>query len=225
MVGKALRSGYYWPTLQKDAYDLVKACDQCQHFANVQTRPSEPMTPITAPRAFAQWGIDIMGPLLKGRKQYNFFIVTINYFTKWVKVEPTGMITEAKITSFIWKNVVYRFDIPNVIISDNGKQFNNPKFQKICQDLSIKNHYSSPRHPQANDQTKVTNRSLLKIIKTQLEGVKGAWPEKPPNVLWAYRTTTRVPTGETRFRLTFGTEAIIPVKIGLTNIRVKAYEE
>ena len=88
-----------------------------------------------------------------------------------------------------------------------------------------KNHYSSPKHPQANGQTKVTNRSLLKIIKTRLEGAKGAWPEELPNILWAYRTTRRVPMGEIPFRLTFGTEAVIPVEVGLTNIQVKAYEE
>ena len=35
LAGKALKAGYYWPTLQKDAYDLIKACDQCQCFANV----------------------------------------------------------------------------------------------------------------------------------------------------------------------------------------------
>jgi len=40
------------------------------------------------------------------------------------------------------------------------------------------------------------NRSLLKIIKTRLEGAKGAWPEELPNVLWAYKTTTKVLTGE-----------------------------
>ena len=71
----------------------------------------------------------------------------------------------------------------------------------------------------------MTNRSLLKIIKTWLEGVKGAWPKELPNVLWAYRTTTRVPIGETPFRLTFGIEAVIPMEIGLTKIRVKAYKE
>ena len=69
------------------------------------------------------------------------------------------------------------------------------------------------------------NRNLLKIIKTQLEGVKGAWLEELPNVLWAYRMTTSVPIGETPFRLTFGTEAVIPVEVGLMNIRIKAYEE
>ena len=86
------------------------------------------MTLITAPRPFAQWGIDIMGPFPIGRKQFKFLIVAINYFTNWVEVEPAAKIIKAKITSFIWKNIVYRFKIPNVIISDNGRQFDNPKF-------------------------------------------------------------------------------------------------
>ena len=121
-----------------------------------------------------------------GKEAIKFLIVAIDYFTKWVKVEPITTIKEANITSFVWKNIVRRFGIPNVIISDNGRQFDNPKFWKFCQDLGIKNHYSSLRQPQANGQTEVTNRSLLKIIKTRLEGAKGAWPEEPPNVLWAY---------------------------------------
>jgi len=68
------------------------------------------------------------------------------------------------------------------------------------------------------------NRSLLKIIKTWLERAKGAWSKELPNVLWAYRITTRVPTGEMPFRLTFGTEVVIPVEVGLMNLRVKTYE-
>ena len=57
---------------------------------------------------------------------------------------------------------------------------------------------------------------MLKIVKTRLEGAKA---------FWAYRTTTRVLTGETPFRLTFGTEAVIPVEVGLTSYRVKTYED
>ena len=91
--------------------------------------------------------------------------------------------------------------------------------------LGIKNHYDSLRHPQANGKMEVTNRSLLKIIKNRLERVKGAWPEEPPNVIWAYRTTTRVPIGKTPFRLRFGTKAVIPMEVGLTIIWIKAYEE
>ena len=69
-----------------------------------------------------------MGPFPIGRKQFKFLIFEIDYFKKLVEVEPAGKITEPKITSFVWKNIVYRFEIPNVIISDNGRQFNNPKF-------------------------------------------------------------------------------------------------
>ena len=63
------------------------------------------------------------------------------------------------------------------------------------------------------------------MIKTQLEGVKGLWSEELLNVLWAYRMTARTPTGETPFRLTFGTKAVIPVEIGLTNFRTNRYDE
>ena len=86
------------------------------------------MTPITTPWPFAQWGIDIMGPFLPGKKQIKFPIITIDYLTKWVEVELIAMITKAKIRSFVWKNMVCRFGIPNTIISNNGRQFDNPKF-------------------------------------------------------------------------------------------------
>ena len=164
-----------------------------------------------------------MGPFPLRKKQLRFLIVAIDNFTKWVEEEPITTIIEAKISSFVWKNIIYRFGVPHVIILDNGKQFDNPKFRKFYQDLRIKNHYSSPRHPQANSQIEVMNKSLLKIIKTRLEEVKGAWSKELPNVFWVYRMTTRVPTGETPFRLTFGTEAIL-VEVGLTGLKVKTYE-
>ena len=65
---------------------------------------------------------------------------------------------------------------------------------------------------------------MLKIIKIWLKGAKGAWSKELPNVLMAYRTTTRVPTGKRLFRLTFGTETVIPVEVRLTSLRVKTYE-
>ena len=68
----------------------------------------------------------------------------------------------------------------------------------------------------------MTNRSLLKTIKTR---IKGAWHEELQNVLWPYRITTRVPTGETPFGLTFDIKAVVPVEVGLMSFRVKTYED
>ena len=66
---------------------------------------------------------------------------------------------------------------------------------------------------------------MLKIIKAQLKGAKGIWPNELPSVLWAYRTTTRTPTRETPFQLAYRSEAIIPAEVGLTSYRVDNHDE
>ena len=103
------------------------------------------------------------------------------------------------------------------------KAVRQQRVQGFLLKAGFRNHYSSPAHPQANGQVEVTNQTLLKIIKTRLEGAKGIWPDELPSVLWAYRTTTRTPTGETPFRLTYGVDAVIPTEVGLTSYRVQNY--
>ena len=165
------------------AAQVVQKCDKCQRFENVQHVPAKHLMSITSPWPFSTWGIDIMGPLPRGKKQVKFLVVVIDYFTKWVEAKPLAVITEAKIQHFVWKNLVCRFGIPRIVISDNGQQFDNRKFRDFCKELGIKNHYSSPSHPQANGQIEVTNWTLLKLIKTRLEGTKGAWPDELLGVL------------------------------------------
>ena len=106
-------------------------------------------------------------------------------------------------------------------MSDNGKQLNNPKFSDFCAELGIKNYYSSPTHPQSNGQAEVTIRTLKATLKTKLEDLKGKWKEYLPEVLWAYKTTFKITTWETPFALTFGTEAVVPVEIGLKSLRIE----
>ena len=147
-------------------------------------------------------------------------VVSIDYFTKWVEAEPLATITKKNIRSFVWRNIICKYGILRVLVSDNGKQFNNNALRDFCSELGIKNHYSSLAHPQANGQVEVTNRILLKIIKTWLEGAKGIWLDELPSVLWVYRTTTRTPTRETPFRLAYEIDAVILAEIGLTSYRV-----
>ena len=75
-------------------------------------------------------------------------------------------VTKKNVRNFVWKNIICRYGIPRVLVSDNGKQFYNDAFKDFYSQVGIKNHYSSPVHPQANGQVEVMNQSLLKIIKT-----------------------------------------------------------
>ena len=69
------------------------------------------------------------------------------------------------------------------------------------------------------------NRSLLKIIKTWLEGTKGAWPKELLGVLWAYRMTVRTLTRETPFKLAYGSKTIIPAEVHMANHMVMKYQD
>ena len=119
------------------------------------------MVPMTSPWPFAQWGIDVLGPLPQTPLQRKILIIVIDYFTNWIEAEPFVKITAKNIRNFVWKNIVCRFGIFNVIISDNARQFDNDRFKLFCSDLAISNHLSSPSHPQANGQVEVTNRTII----------------------------------------------------------------
>ena len=89
-------------------------------------------------------------------RQLKFLVVGIDYFTKWVEVEPLDTIMDKNIQSFAWKSIICHSRIPMVFVSNNGNQFDNDAFRDFCQQLGIKNYYSSPTHLQANRQVEVT---------------------------------------------------------------------
>ena len=96
LAHKAIRQGYYWSTMQKDSANLVQKYDKYQRFAYVSRQPRKPLSPIISPWPFAKWGIDLIGPLPTALAKAKFAIVAIDYFTKWVEVEPLSTIIEVR---------------------------------------------------------------------------------------------------------------------------------
>ena len=101
LAWKALRQGYYYPTMLKDMIELVRKCKVCQEHAKISHLPSEPLTSVTSPWPFQQWGLDILRPLPIGKGQCKFIILVVDYFTKWVEAKPLATITEQKIRNFV----------------------------------------------------------------------------------------------------------------------------
>lgn len=127
--------------------------------------------------------MDILGPLPTAKGQRKFLLVAIDYFTKWVEAEPLASITTAKVQGFVWKNIICRFGIPRVIVTDNGRQFDNHNFKAFCASYHTEHRVTSVAHPQSNGQIEVTNRTILWDLKTRLEKEKGLWVDELPNVL------------------------------------------
>ncbi|GJY25945.1 reverse transcriptase domain-containing protein [Tanacetum coccineum] len=183
VVAKAMRLGYYWPTMHRDARDMIRACNDCQIHRPVPRNPQQPLTPITAPWPFYKWGIDIAGPFPEGPRKVKFLIVAMDYFTKWIEAKAVATITGNQVKKFMWDNIVCRFGLPGKIISDNGKQFNDNPFKDWCEKLNIAQRFTSVKHPQSNGLVERANQSLGEGIKARLgEGNKN-WTEELPHVL------------------------------------------
>ena len=87
--------------MKKDVTTYVKKCEKCQRQAPVPNVPYETLKPISSPWPFAQWGMDIVGPLPLAATQKKFLLVAIDYFSKWVEVEAYANIKEKNVTKFV----------------------------------------------------------------------------------------------------------------------------
>uniref|UniRef100_A0A2N9FYM4 RNA-directed DNA polymerase n=1 Tax=Fagus sylvatica TaxID=28930 RepID=A0A2N9FYM4_FAGSY len=201
LVHKLVRAGYYWPTMQKDVVSYVRACDKCQRFGKPH--------PLTTGDTDPNDGTMAVRPMGTGHHG------TPPCRTKTAKIPSSG------------NRLFHKMDLgyPEPLYQITDDSSTTRLSENFVKSLAYTITIRPLGHPQANGQVEVTNRSLLKMIKTRLEGAKGLWPEELPNILWAYRTTARTPTGETPFRLTYGTEAVIPVEVGLTTWRTNNYDE
>ena len=125
----------------------------------------------------------------------------------------------------MWRNIVCRFGIPQSIINDNKPQFDSRVYINFCDELNIKNLYSTLWYPQRNDQAEASNKILLTTLKILLHLAIGKWLEELPGVLWAYRTTSRKPIRVFSFALTYRMEAILPIEVGMPRLRIEISEE
>nr|GEX80111.1 reverse transcriptase domain-containing protein [Tanacetum cinerariifolium] len=95
-------------------------------------------------------------------------------------------------------------------------------FMDWCEKLNIKQRFASVKHPQNNGQMERANHSLGEGIKARLGGENMNWVVEVPYVLWAHRTMIKSSNEDTSFSLTYDTEAVIPVKIGMPSLSNEA---
>ncbi|KAI5436890.1 hypothetical protein KIW84_023130 [Lathyrus oleraceus] len=82
LARKALRAGYYWPTMQNDSKEHVKRCDKCQRHADMHLAPPNDLKSLSSPWPFAWWAMDILGPFVTGSYQNKYLIVGIRTPTR-----------------------------------------------------------------------------------------------------------------------------------------------
>ncbi|GJU94492.1 reverse transcriptase domain-containing protein [Tanacetum coccineum] len=147
---KIFDSGFYWPTIYKDAHDFVTRCDIYQRQGKISQHDEMPQNSIQVCDIFDIWGIDFMGsfPSSRGNK---YILVVVDYLSKWfeAKALPTN---DARVVCKFLKTFFSRFGAPRAIISDRGTHFCNDQFAKVMLKYRITHRLSAAYHPQTSGQ-------------------------------------------------------------------------
>ncbi|GKC48662.1 reverse transcriptase domain-containing protein [Tanacetum coccineum] len=208
---KIFDSGFYWPTIYKDAHDFATRCDICQRQCKILQRDEMPQNSIQVCKIFDIWGIDFMGPFPSSRGN-KYILVPVDYLSKWVgaKALPNN---DARVVCKFLKTLFSRFGAPRTIISDRGTHFCNDQFSKVMLKYGVTYHLSTAYHPQTSGQVEVSNRGLKRILKRTIGENHASWSNKLDDALWAFRTAYKTPIGCTPYKLVYGKACHLPVEL------------
>ena len=109
----------------------------------------------------------MVGLLRKAPGGFTHLLVGIDKFTKWIEAKPITTIDSKEAVKF-FLDIIYRFGVPNSIITDNGTNFTGHFFQDFAEGYGIRIDWASVRHPRTNGQVERANDLILQGLKPRI---------------------------------------------------------
>ena len=109
----------------------------------------------------------MVGPLKKAPGSFTHLLVAVDKFTKWIEAKPITNIHSEEVVKF-FLDIIYRFSVPNCIITDHGTNFTRKKFLNICDGYGIRIDWASVGHPHTNGQVEQANGMVLQGLKPRI---------------------------------------------------------
>ncbi|XP_032457928.1 uncharacterized protein LOC116738679 [Nasonia vitripennis] len=189
--------------MYRDVSNFVRTCTVCQQCKVEQALPAGLMGQRRVPGPWEIVAADIMGPFPRSTQGYQYILIFLDVFTKWIEVSPIRKADGKTIRKNLNERVILRFGVPEAFLSDNGTEFRNKVLAQFLKELRIQHRTIPPYHAQANPVERV-NRTFKTMITTFIEGEHRSWDKHIPQLMFAYNTAIQETTGVSPAFLNFG---------------------
>ena len=209
---ETIRVKFYWATMFQDVKKWCSTCKVCQQRKHPRERPR---APLQYPPVAAQPGqivsLDFVGPLPETPKGHRCILVITDMYSKFAEALPLPNQTAKTTADALWRGYFCRQGLPEILHSDQGRNFESAVIQELCKLLNIHKTRTSPYHPSGNGQCERYNKTLIEMISMQMEKEDQTdWDQWIPMMLFAYHSTVHASTGYTPFQLQMGRQPRTP---------------
>ena len=204
-----ITSAYTWPGVRADVTRYITQCHTCNRNNAHHSSPREPLQPLPiASRPFETVHIELL-QLPLSPDGFKYCLVMVNSFMRFVELYPLSNKDSKTVASAVIAAWICRHSTPKNFHSDLGSEFTNDLFKNLCNDLNIKNIYTTAGHPAGNGIVERVNRTVIQFLRKFLES-KNAWPQLLPYATFSINTSTHTSTGLSPYYMLHFNEPHLP---------------
>ena len=158
-------------------------------------------------------GIDILGPFPRTERGKRYILTVMDYFTKWPEAYCLPDQEAETIADALIEGMFSRFGAPEVIHTDQGRNFESRVFAAMCEKLKSHKTRTTPLHPQSDRLVERFNRTLAQQLAIVTAKHQQDWDTHVPLVLMAYRSAIQDSTSCSPALLMLGREIRTPAEM------------
>uniref|UniRef100_A0A8C7WVX5 Integrase catalytic domain-containing protein n=1 Tax=Oryzias sinensis TaxID=183150 RepID=A0A8C7WVX5_9TELE len=187
-------------------------CCACQTRRSPVPKAKAPMGGSPVSRPLQRVAADILELPLTSRG-HRYVLVVEDYFTKFVNVYALPNQPAETVARCLFEDYVLVHGVPEVLHSDQGRQFEAEVIQNLCRLLGIAKTRTAAYNPKSDGMVERHNRTLIDQLAKMLLSHGGEWDDHLKSVAFAYNTSKHSSTRFTPFYLMHGREAQIPAEV------------
>ena len=181
---------YYSPGMKKEVRQYIDLCPHCQgHNSYTNNQPMLNIPEANYP--FQIVGMHMCGPFAPSSKSNARYLFTmIDHYSGYVEAVPEAQKTSEMSINALMQGVISRYSVPEILITDQGGEFQSREFRQLTQDLGIDHRRTTQYHPQTNGKIERFHRTLKSILSKLVNNNQTAWEDQLADALMAYRVAS-----------------------------------